>query len=407
LAFGQKMGMQATIIVCGREFRPEVLEHLNHLCGQQPEPTGNTLARETCALLAWNRPDGRPALSSAKAALRKLQKRGLLRLRPAKHKARHCLRGSGQELPALRGVPRRVEQIQGLSLYLLSGPEDPQHGLWNDLIIAQHPCGDAPLVGAQRRYLIGSEHGWLGALGFGPAAFVLASRDRWMGWSTPARLGHLQKVVGLSRLLIRQEVQCTNLTSPVLSLALARLPEDWQARYGVQPLLVETFVDRSRLTGRSLSAANWLRVGLSTGRGRLGPPEAVKSLKDIWVFALDPQARRKLQADVAQPLAPQPLELSLAQEAWWAHERAGVDLGDQRRNARVKQILAARWNQPQASFFGSFEDWTPAKAAYGLIEQASPDISLERLLQPHFQATQARMAATAVVLLPEDTTGLN
>ncbi len=94
---------------------------------------------------------------------------------------------------------------------------------WNDLIIAQHPCGDAPLVGAQLRYLIGSDQGWLGALGFGPAAFALAARDQWIGWSTPARLGHLREVVGLARLLIRNEVHCTNLVSKVLSLALARL----------------------------------------------------------------------------------------------------------------------------------------------------------------------------------------
>lgn len=56
-----------------------------------------------------------------------------------------------------------------------------------------------------------------------------------MGWSTAARLGHLREVVGLSRLLIRHEVCCGHLASQVLSLALARLPEDWRARYGVRP----------------------------------------------------------------------------------------------------------------------------------------------------------------------------
>ena len=43
------------------------------------------------------------------------------------------------------------------------------------------------------------------------------------GWPTPARLGHLREVVGLARLLIRNEVHCANLASKVLSLALARL----------------------------------------------------------------------------------------------------------------------------------------------------------------------------------------
>lgn len=171
-AFRQRIGRKEPIVVCGREFRSEVVEHLNEVAGPQPKPTGHTLAREACALLAWSGPDGRPALSSAKVALRKLQKRGILMLRPGRTKARHGLRASGQKLPPLKAVPRRVDPVQGLRLPLLSGQEDPLHGLWNDWIIAQHPCGDAPLVGAQLRYLIGSEQGWLGALGFGPAAFV-------------------------------------------------------------------------------------------------------------------------------------------------------------------------------------------------------------------------------------------
>ena len=399
--------MKESIVVCGREFRAEVVAHLNQLAGQQPAPTGNTLAREACALLAWFGCDGRPALSSAKVALRKLQKRGILMLRPVRTKARHRLRASGQQLPLLQEVPRRVDQVQGLRLHLLSGQEDPLHGVWNDLIIAQHPCGDAPLVGAQLRYLIGSDHGWLGALGFGPAAFALASRDQWIGWSTAARLGHLREVVGLSRLLIRNEVHCTNLASKVLSLGLGRLPEDWQERYGVRPQLVETYVDRSRFTGRCFSAANWLRVGVSTGRGRLGPKKATKSLKDIWVFPLERRTRQKLQTEVPPPLTPQSLEQSLAQEDWCAYEMAGLDLGDQRRQERAVKILQARWKQPQASFYGSFASWSPAKAAYGLIENRTPEISLERLLDAHQQATQARMAAEPVVLLPQDTTGLN
>ena len=401
------MGMNEPIIVCGREFRAEVVEHLNELSGQEPAPTGNVLARETCALLAWYGPDGRPALASAKVALHKLQKRGILKRRPSRTKAPHRLRASGQPLPPLQAVPPRVDQVQGLGLHLLSGQGDPLHGLWNDLIIAQHPCGDAPLVGAQLRYLIGSDHGWLGALGFGPAAFALASRDQWIGWSTPARLGHLREVVGLSRLLIRQEVHCANLASKVLSLALARLAADWQGRYGVPPQLVETYVDRSRFTGRCFSAANWLRVGVSTGRGRLGPKTAVKSLKDVWVFPLARGARQQLQTEVPPPLAPQPLEHSLAQEDWCAQEMRGLDLGDRRREQRAVKILAARWRQPQASFHGSFAAWAPAKAAYGLIEHRSRDISLERLLGAHQQATQARMAAEPVVLLPQDSTGLN
>ncbi len=401
--------MLDTITVSGRDFTPELITHLQQLAQQQPPPSGNRMAQEACRALAWFSPDGRPALSSAKVALRKLQQRGLLTLPACKspHPGRpHRLRASGQALPALKAVPGRVDQVRHLQLHLISGDKDPLHGLWNDLIIAQHPCGDAPLVGAQLRYLIGSDHGWLGALGFGPAAFALNCRDVWVGWSTPARLGHLREVVGLSRLLIRQEVRCSNLLSRALSLALDRVAEDWHLRYGIKPLLLETYVDRARYTGMSLAASNWLRVGSSTGRGRLGQ-KGSQSIKDVWLYALDPKARLKLQAETTRPLTPCPLEQSLGQPDWCARELETLDLGDHRRNERARAILQARWEQPQASFLGSFSHWAPAKGAYGLMEHASADINLSNLLAPHAEQTQRRMAAEPLVLLPEDTTTLN
>src|SRR5512133_1319898 len=200
--------MNATVIVGGREFSPELLEYLREFAEQQPPPSRNQIAREACVCLAWFSPDGRPALSSAKVALRKLHKQGLLslpgQLLQRRRVATHRLRPSGQPLPPVKDVPRRVGQVRNLHLYLIADENDPYHRLWNDLMIQQHPCGDAPLVGAQLRYLIGSDHGWLGALGFGPAAFVLACRDQWIGWSTAARLGHLREVLCLNRLLIRR-----------------------------------------------------------------------------------------------------------------------------------------------------------------------------------------------------------
>ncbi len=403
------LAMQEPIIVCGREFSAELLMHLRQLTTQQPPPSRNQMARETCGNLAWFSPDGRPALSSAKVALNKLRKRGLLPLpaRQARPANGHRLRRSEHPLPALGPVPSSVERVLGLKLYLLSGQHDPLHPVWNDLMIEQHPCGDAPLVGTQLRYLIGSAHGWLGALGFGPAAFALACRDQWIGWSTTARLGNLRQVIGLSRVLIRREVRCANLVSKVLSLAVHQVGDDWQTRYGVRPRLLETYVDRSRFNGRSLAAANWRRLGQSTGRGRLGPKGPIKSVKDVWVYPLESSAREKLQSQAPRPLTPCSITQSLAQPDWCAWELRYLELGDRRRQARAGAILQARWEQPQASFYGSFSSWAAAKGAYGLIEHPSSDISLSGLLASHQEQTQARMAAEALVLLPQDTTSLN
>jgi len=398
-----------SIIVSGRVFTDEHIAHLCVLCTQQPCPSGNALAREVCRELEWRSPNGRWATSSCKAALRKLHKRGLIPWPNARRGSTgpHRLRGSGQPLPPIRRLPARVDQVPGLHLRLLSGAQDPLSPLWNDLMIAQHPCGAAPMVGSQLRYLIGSDLGWLGALGFGPAAWILGARDQWIGWSVPARKHNLSGVVGLSRLLIRREVRCANLVSKVLGLALADLADDWQDRYAVRPVLVETFVDRSQFTGHCFLAANWRRVGTSQGRGRLGPETPSKTPKDIWLFPLHAQARQRLQVEPPRSVTPRPLLESLNQTNWWTQELASLDLGDQRLDRRAQAILAARAQRPSATFYGSFEDRYQSKAAYAFIAHPSAQISLDHLLEPHAEATVARLAAEPVVLLPQDTTSLN
>ena len=399
--------MNKQIIVGGRIFTMQFIEQLNLLKKQDNPPDNNELAGIVCRNLAWYSPNGSPALSSAKVAVNKLIRRGIIDGKLPQQRSSHRLQSSAEPLPAVCQVPGRVDRVQGLHLYLLSGHKDPLHGLWNDMIIRQHPCGDAPLVGPQLRYLIGSEHGWLGAFGFASAAFVLSARDTWIGWTSAARLGHLPQVIGLSRFLIRQEVRCTHLASKVLSMVLKRLAKDWQERYNIEPVLVETFVDRSRFTGLCFAAANWRRIGSSTGQGRLGKVAAKLSLKDIWVYELQPKARCLLQEETPPVLTPIPLLESLGQEQWYAAELATLELGDKRRHNRAEAILQARWEQPQASFYGSFDTWTKAKGAYGFIEQQSAAVNLENLLAPHAEATQARMAAEPLVLLPQDTTTLN
>jgi len=400
----------APITLCGKLFIPELIEHLNELLTRTPPPGKNELARVACEHLGWFCPKGRPCISGAKVALRKLQRRGLLSWQKAAEQPAakpRRLRHSGQGVPGLEKVPAKAGRVRGLHLYLVADKNDSLHGVWNDLIIEQHPCGDAPLAGAQLRYLIGSEHGWLGALGFSSASFVLGARDSWIGWSKAARTSNLGRVVCLSRFLIRLEVRCANLASKVLAMAASELPAHWEQRYGQAPLLLETFVDRERYTGLCFKAANWQRIGASTGRGRLGPETPAKSIKDIWVYPLCGHAREQLQQETPLPVPARALEHSLEAPEWCARELAGLELGDRRLSLRAQAILRARWEQPQASFYGSFENWAGAKGAYGFIEHRKAPLSMASLLEPHAAATLSRMAAEPLVLLPQDSSSLN
>ena len=119
------------------------------------------------------------------------------------------------------------------------------------------------------RYLVRSDDGILGAIGFAASAHALADRDRWIGWDPLVRKQQLHRVLGLSRFLVR-DVRCRNLASKALALCLRRLPDDFRQRYGFAPLLLETFVDPADHDGACFKAANWIEVGRTAGRGRFG-----------------------------------------------------------------------------------------------------------------------------------------
>ena len=108
---------------------------------------------------------------------------------------------------------------------------------------ARASAWDDDLAGCQIRYPVGSAHGWLGAAGFSAAALRVSARDRWMAWSEEQRREHPNRVVCLSRFLIRPSVRCPHLASHVLGRMLRRLPRDFETRYGFRPWLVESFAD--------------------------------------------------------------------------------------------------------------------------------------------------------------------
>src|SRR5208337_765107 len=165
-------------------------------------------------------------------------------------------------------LPPRGGRLVGLRLRRIENEQDPAHRIWNRLIVREHPLGRSPLVGAQLRYLIECDQGILGAFGFGPPAYHLECRDQWIGWSRLARQQNRGRVLGLSRFLLRPGLRVPNLASQCYGLVLGQVGHDWEERYGVKPVLVETYVDRVRHNGLSLAASNWRRIGESKGRGR-------------------------------------------------------------------------------------------------------------------------------------------
>jgi len=283
---------------------------------------------------------------------------------------------------------------------------------WNRLMRQFHYLGAGPLCGAQLRYLIRSSQGVVGALAFSAAACRLAGRDRWIGWNDTARREQLHRVVNNSRFLILPHVTVPNLASCALAKALDRLPEDWQARYGYRPVLVETFVERGRFNhGGCYGAANWQSIGITAGRGRQDAAHQTSvPPKILWVRPLEKNFRQVLCQVPEHPrLAPlkvsPPPPLPPPPHDWAEAEFGQAPLRDQRLVERLCILSRDLYARPRAQLPEACGSRAKTKAAYRFFDNRR--VTMPAILQSHYQATAQRVAQEQIVLAVQDTTSLN
>ncbi len=370
------------------------------------------VARRVCQEFGFVDACGRFRTSSCQAALNALERRGQVELpkplAPVPNSGR--VRGLEQPVPPPSAVPPRVEQIEGLHLVRVDHPQ--QRRTWNELVGREHPCGAVIHAGAQMRYLVVSEHGMVGALGFSAPALRLAVREHWLGWDETQCAQQLnQTVVNLSRFLIRPMVSCRNLGSKVLGLCLRRLPADFEERYGYRPLLVETFVDTRTHNGGVFAAAGFERVGETTGRGRHAADRTeCRSVKSLWMRGLCRQWRRRL--GVSPPPSPPPVlgfGEGLDRACWARNELGGAPLGDRRSSARLVTSAQVMSEQPGEPFTTAASgDRKLVAGHYRLIDKpADSEVNPQNILAPHRQRTGQRIGGCPMVAMVQDGTDLN
>lgn len=393
-----------------RQLREQVGE-LQELIAGRPEATRTAIAEQFCERFGFLDGLGNPQRSSCLRALRELERAGLINLPAASRRPNWkgpTPRRLEAAVPAPEAVPGRAELVEQLRLELVA--TDAQRRLWNELMMREHPLGQRPLVGRQLRYLVCSAHGYLGAAGFAASARALRARDEWIGWDEESRRRHLSQVVCLSRLLIRPGVDCANLASRVLAMLVERLGDDFGSRYGYRPVLLESFVDTSRHEGTCYQAANWRRIGTSSGRGRQDRQHRHgEARKDIYVYALDEEFRRHLGVpDYERHAALEPGE-GLDSSQWADNELGGARLGDARLTRRLVSIARTKGQQPGSAFVDAVSGDRAATAGYYRFIDAADEspIDMESILAPHRERTLGRIKGQPRVLCIHDTTDLN
>ena len=388
---------------------PKTIGYVRELLRGSRFKTRTGLADFLCEKLRFFDGRGQKQQGSCLKALRQLEADGRFTLPAACMKTGpKSPRRLSEPVPVPEGVPEQAGDVRDLKLILVTTEQHMR--IWNELMIQEHPRGAGPLVGRQLRYLIDSQHGWLGGLGFGAAALHLEARDRWIGWDWEQRRAHLHSVVGMSRFLIRPSVRCCNLGTRVLSMGMAVLPEDFDQRFGYRPSLVESFADRNRVLGTTYRAANWIRVGRTKGRGRQDRLlKRAESVKDIYVYALEKNFRAGIGLAADAGLGPLRPTEGLDAECWAEKEFGGAPLGDRRLSSRLVNVARAKAEKPGRAFSGVAKgDWPAVKAFYRMIDQPEKSaVSMPNILAPHRERTVRRMKGQQTVLCIQDGTDLD
>jgi hypothetical protein len=398
------------VVVGGRVFAPELIERIREAQRANPQWTRCRLAREVCQWMDWRSAVGTLKEMSCRKALLKLHRQGRITLpvptRRIEFRAKSC---EGVALETTSAP--KITCIKQIAVVAVRGKQ--LSAQWNTLVSEHHDLGYRPLAGAQLRYLIRTEHGFVAALGFRSAALRSKARDRWIGWSDQARQAYLDRVVCNARFAIVRTMRVINFASRVLARVIRRLPDDWEKAYGVRPVLVETYVDVTRHKGSCYRAANWqpvgqTRGGTSTDR-RCGRP---KSRKAIWVYPLHRNFRTLLCEEPGPARLPQAaamrhkLELAGAHDGqdWTKWEFRGAQFGDRRLQRRLCTLARTFHAQPRAPIPQACTDAAGARAAYRFFDK----VKMESILEPHYVATMNRAAEeSGYVLAVNDTTGLN
>jgi len=284
----------------GRTLSGDDLAVVRALIAEHPDWHRTALSRHLCELWNWRNGAGRLKDMAARTLLLKLQARGLIELpRPQRRTRRSCAQAPSvfqAELLPSTPIPINsgLASLRPVSLELAHTKGSRRRV--RQLLVQYHYRGFNGAVGENVQYLVKDVRGReLAVMVFGAAAWKVAARDRFIGWSVAQRQERLGAIANQQRFLILPWVRVPHLASHLLALATQRLSADWQARYGHPVWLVETFVELDRFAGTAYKAAGWLELGQTTGRTRQDRQRTLQSpLKSVWARPLHPAFLQRL-----------------------------------------------------------------------------------------------------------------
>jgi hypothetical protein len=280
----------------GREVSQADLAFIRALIREYPDGSRRELSRKVCQAWNWVQSNGTPRDMVCRGLMLALERAGHIRMPPVKRAQANPL--------VVRRRPRRPEiESAALSGSLKDlGPLEfrlvrrtPEEPVFNGLIEHHHYLHYAHPVGEQVKYTVYAQERPIACLAWSSAARHLGPRDRFIGWGPEARRRNIGFIAYQTRYLILPWVRVPHLASHILGRMARMVPRDWEQIYGHRIYYLETFTDPERSRGICYRAANWIELGLTTGRGKASNSHRPnRSLKQVWGYPVEKHFRRLL-----------------------------------------------------------------------------------------------------------------
>jgi hypothetical protein len=288
--------MSNGMVIQGRLLSSDDIERVREIIVSNPSWRRTRISQELCNRWGWFNHLGQPKDMACRSLLLKLEAKGYITL-PARsafplNGLQH--RSTPYINPDTTPIAASLRDLLPLSMEIVKGKDSLS--LFCHLLSRYHYLGYSVTVGENMKYIIRDKFGRpLSCVLFGSAAWKVACRDGYVGWTKECRERNLLLVTNNMRFLVLPWVRVAHLASHILGRISRRIRKDWVERYGHPVVLLETFVDTTRFRGTCYRAANWRYAGQTKGRSRNDRYNDLRvPVKDVYLYPLTPHFREIL-----------------------------------------------------------------------------------------------------------------
>lgn len=291
--------MEVKLTFRGRAVTEHDVGFIRALIAEHPQASRRALSKLLCEAWRWVQSNGELRDMVCRSLMLELHRAGLITLPPVRFRPRNNVTerrtppGVSIDTTPIRSTLRELGPLEVYQVRR-TGTE----ALFNALIDTYHYLGYTQPVGEHLKYLVFAEGRAVAALAWSSSPRHLGCRDRYIGWSATARRRNIRLLAYNTRFLILPWVEVPHLASHVLGRIARTLSGEWQQRYGHPVVFLETFVDPQRFRGTCYRAANWVRLGRTTGRGKDDQTNRPnRPIKEVLGYPLTARFRERLSSE--------------------------------------------------------------------------------------------------------------